>query len=194
MMAGGDIYFALAAVPIVLQGLALAFDEFVFHYRRGLPRWERIGHPLDTLTVLGVCSVAHFLPLNHGNFLIFLVASFLSCLFVTKDEWVHAKLCDAREQWLHGVLFICHPLVFVSIAFFWVWRDAPHIFALNALRVPLVATGLWAQVVVLCLFLTYQLIYWNFVRPPVSDPNAKSMPPATKSESADPRSYASEIG
>ncbi len=37
-------------LPAVLQMLAMAFDELVFHRRRGLPRWERLGHPLDTAT------------------------------------------------------------------------------------------------------------------------------------------------
>jgi 2-polyprenyl-6-hydroxyphenyl methylase / 3-demethylubiquinone-9 3-methyltransferase len=37
-------------VPLGLQALAMAVDEAYFHRRRGLPRWERIGHPLDTLT------------------------------------------------------------------------------------------------------------------------------------------------
>lgn len=194
MSMNGDAYLVLAAVPIALQGLALAVDEFVFHLRRGLPRWECIGHPLDTLTVLSVCGIAHFLPFNQNHFIVFLVASLLSCLFVTKDEWVHARLCDAREQWLHSVLFVCHPMVFVSIAFLWVWRDSPHIFTLNGLRVPLVATALWLQFLVLSLFLAYQIIYWNVVRRPVSASDAKLMPQARKSESADPQPFASEIG
>src|SRR5262245_66006812 len=35
-----------------LQMIFIAVDEIHFHRRRGLPRWERLGHPLDTLTVL----------------------------------------------------------------------------------------------------------------------------------------------
>src|SRR6185295_1334290 len=42
---------AMVVIPIALQGLAMAVDELWFHRRRGLPRWERLGHPLDTLTV-----------------------------------------------------------------------------------------------------------------------------------------------
>ena len=44
-------------VPIAVFGTQAALmmvDELHFHRRRGLPRWERIGHPLDTATVL-VC-------------------------------------------------------------------------------------------------------------------------------------------
>ena len=39
-------------LPFFLQGLAIFFDEFYFHHRRGLGKWEKVGHPLDTLTVL----------------------------------------------------------------------------------------------------------------------------------------------
>jgi hypothetical protein len=40
-------------IPVALQMLCMTLDEFYFHWQRELPRWERLGHPLDTLTVLG---------------------------------------------------------------------------------------------------------------------------------------------
>ena len=40
------------SVPLALQALAMLVDELHFHRQRGLPRWERLGHPLDTLSVL----------------------------------------------------------------------------------------------------------------------------------------------
>ncbi len=43
---------ALLLAPLAVQGIAMAVDELHFHRRRGLGRWERLGHPLDTLTVL----------------------------------------------------------------------------------------------------------------------------------------------
>src|SRR5262245_62756094 len=39
-------------IPFILQTFCMAVDEFYFHRRRGLPRWERLGHPLDTLAAL----------------------------------------------------------------------------------------------------------------------------------------------
>ena len=36
----------LAAVPFGMQGLVTVADEFYFHRRRGLPRWERIPNAL----------------------------------------------------------------------------------------------------------------------------------------------------
>jgi hypothetical protein len=38
-------------IPFALQMCCMAVDEVHFHRQRGLPRWERLGHPLDTLTV-----------------------------------------------------------------------------------------------------------------------------------------------
>ena len=43
---------AVCMIPIVLQGVIMVVDEGWFHRTRGLPRWERIGHPLDTLTIV----------------------------------------------------------------------------------------------------------------------------------------------
>lgn len=39
-------------IPFPLQMICMAVDEAHFHRWRGLPRWERLGHSLDTLTVL----------------------------------------------------------------------------------------------------------------------------------------------
>ncbi|HWU42647.1 MAG TPA: hypothetical protein VN132_04380, partial [Bdellovibrio sp.] len=50
-----------AFVPIaILQGSIMLIDEFFFHHKRGLPRWERIGHPLDTITVLTCLLFLYF--------------------------------------------------------------------------------------------------------------------------------------
>jgi len=40
----------LMLLPLAVQGLAILVDEFYFHLARGLPRWERIGHPAQILT------------------------------------------------------------------------------------------------------------------------------------------------
>src|SRR4051812_28762958 len=95
-------------------------DELIFHRKRGLPRWERLGHPLDTLSAL-VCyafliSVA---PTRPHALAIYVGLCAFSCLFITKDEFVHARHCEPFETWLHAVLFVLHPTVFV--AFGWVW-------------------------------------------------------------------------
>lgn len=137
----------LLYLPFVLQAAAIAVDEFYFHRRRGLPRWERIGHPLDTLSVVVTyvyLLTNHFDRLHLGCYIG--LATF-SCLFVTKDEFVHQEICPKREAWLHAVLFILHPLAFVAAGFLWSeGKTAPF---------------LLGQTTLATLFFFYQLIYWS---------------------------------
>ena len=79
-------------IPIVLQGVILVVDEGWFHRARGLPRWERIGHPLDTLTI--VLCLAWLLATTPGSssaLPVYIGLAIVSTLFVTKDEGVHAR-------------------------------------------------------------------------------------------------------
>ena len=48
-----------------------------------------------------------------------------SCLLITKDEFVHQRLCTGGEHWVHAVLFILHPLVLIGTALLWIARPAP---------------------------------------------------------------------
>ncbi len=109
-----------------------------------MPRWERWGHPLDTIFLILPLSLLVFIP-TLPLWIYILTAAF-SCLFITKDEWVHSQHCNAFENWLHAVLFVLHPLVLV---FAW----------LVHLEQP--ALILW-MLPPMGIFLVYQLIYWNF--------------------------------
>ena len=139
---------AIVLLPALLQALAMFADELVFHRKRGLPRWERVGHPLDTLSA-ALCYgwlVATRSTSPHGLAVYVGLCAF-SCLLITKDEWVHARLCEPLEGWLHAVLFVLHPVVF--LAFGVVWRS-----------------GAWPWLVKAELFstlgfLSYQLLYWS---------------------------------
>ncbi|MBX3159304.1 MAG: bifunctional 2-polyprenyl-6-hydroxyphenol methylase/3-demethylubiquinol 3-O-methyltransferase UbiG [Deltaproteobacteria bacterium] len=127
-------------------------DEIWFHRRRELPRWERIGHPLDTATI--VACLAWLLATDPGDAWAlpgYVGLAIFSTVFVTKDEWVHARLCTAGEQWLHAVLFTLHPIVLYAFAHAW-WSG----------RGDLVA----AQLAVASGFLVYQVVYWNLVAGP----------------------------
>jgi 2-polyprenyl-6-hydroxyphenyl methylase / 3-demethylubiquinone-9 3-methyltransferase len=136
---------AACFVPIGLQALAMIVDEAHFHRRRDLPRWERLGHPLDTLTIV-LCLVW---LLAGGGMAIYIALAIASTLFVTKDEWVHAKHCTAGEQWLHAVLFALHPIVLAAFGYL-AWRGE---------------TGLLVgQLAITVAFMAYQLIYWNVLR------------------------------
>lgn len=134
-------------IPFVLQGAAMFVDELVFHRRRGLPRWERIGHPLDTATVVLCFAWLLLAKPSSSNAMIFVGLAAFSCLFITKDEPVHKVRCSATEQWLHSVLFVLHPIVLGAAG--WAWWTQQHL------------TVLTVQLGLVLAFGLHQLIYWN---------------------------------
>lgn len=137
----------LCALPFLCQGALMVADEFVYHRRRGLGRWEAIGHPLDTITVAAALSFLLLAERSVTNFLLFAGLAVFSCLFVTKDEFVHQAQCSPAEHWLHALLFLLHPAVFFAAGFLW-WSEAP----LWPLRL---------QIALVSLFGLYQLFYWR---------------------------------
>jgi hypothetical protein len=132
----------LLLVPLVLQALATAVDEAWYHRRRGLPRWERIGHPLDTLTV----AATYAWGLAGGSLAGYVALASFSCLFVTKDEVVHQRACASGEHWVHALLFVLHPIVFLAVAL--LLRDG----RVAVVALLLAATIAWGL---------YQLVHWN---------------------------------
>jgi 2-polyprenyl-6-hydroxyphenyl methylase / 3-demethylubiquinone-9 3-methyltransferase len=145
---------AALIVPIALQGAVMLIDELVCHRRRGLPRWERIGHPLDTLTVVACLAWLVAVRPNGGTLGVYVVMAIGSTLFITKDEPVHARLCGGGEHWLHAVLFALHPVVLAAAGFAW-WSGG-H------------GTLLAVQLAAAIGFGVYQAVYWNAVRRDVS--------------------------
>ncbi len=133
--------------PFALQGLAMLFDEFYFHHRRGLGLWERIGHPLDTSTVLACYLFIFTQAYSVENLKIYIALTAFSCLFITKDEWVHKDVSSAQENWLHAILFVLHPICFLAAGY--VWKDQ------------LDANFLKIQSLVIFLFMIYQILYWS---------------------------------
>jgi len=148
---------AAAVLAIALQASAMAVDEGWFHRRRGLPRWERIGHPLDTLTLALCLGWLVAIPRGAPSALpVYVGLAVLSTVFVTKDEGVHARLCSGGEHWLHALLFVLHPIVLIGFAVVW-WSGAHP----ALLAVQLAAT---------LAFLAYQIVYWNVLRDRVAPP------------------------
>src|SRR5580700_655918 len=109
----------LIALPFIIQTFVILTDEFYFHVRRGLPKWERLGHPLDTLTVLACFIFILLVPYSSFSLKIYIGLAIFSCIFVTKDEFVHKKCCPASEQWLHALLFLNHPIVLTAAGLIW---------------------------------------------------------------------------
>ncbi len=135
-------------LPFVLQGISMVFDEFYFHRKRGLPKWEVIGHPLDTLTVLAVYIFLIVQDYSLLNLQIALGLTLFSSLFITKDEFVHSEKCEPQENWLHAVLFVLHPMSLGSAIYIWYAQIDPLF-----LRV---------QAFVVAAFLIYQILYWSY--------------------------------
>ncbi|MBI5273137.1 MAG: hypothetical protein HY861_04060 [Chlamydiia bacterium] len=156
----------LALLPFVLQALTIGFDELWFHCRRGLPKWERIGHPIDTFSVFLCMGYVLFVPFSRGTLIPYCLIAAFSCLLVTKDEFVHKDHCPASENWLHAILFTLHPITLTCAAFIWpvsqgaevslwiaTWLDQPSSLLLF-LRIQFVTMGL---------FMLYQIVFWNFI-------------------------------
>jgi hypothetical protein len=153
-------------IPFLMQAAVMFFDEFYFHVRRGLPKWERIGHPLDTLTVLLCMAYVVWIPFSGSALVVYVLLAGFSSLFVTKDEFIHKEHCPASEQWLHALLFTLHPITLCCAGFMWPvaqgvevtpwvtrWLDHPE--ALH--------TFLQMQFGAMSLFFVYQVFYWNYV-------------------------------
>lgn len=104
-------------IPFVLQLLWIGVDEFYFHQKRTLPKWERIGHPLDTITVLACLFWVFFLPPITKTVAIYVGLSVFSAVFILKDENVHRREGETIEHRSHVLLFTLHPLVFISAGF-----------------------------------------------------------------------------
>jgi hypothetical protein len=137
-------------LPLVLQSLFILVDEFYFHIKRGLPLWERIGHPLDTLSFLFCFAFTLLTAPTPNHIQIFLGLSVFSCLFVTKDEFVHAHNCGSGEHWVHSVLFILHPASLVTAYRFWVTGEYKIVILM--------------QTIMIGLFLLWQIFYWQSAR------------------------------
>ncbi|HSX10603.1 MAG TPA: hypothetical protein VLF94_02665 [Chlamydiales bacterium] len=156
----------LGILPFGLQAVAMLFDEGYFHIRRGLPKWERIGHPIDTCSVVVCMGFILFVPFSTTALTIYIALAAFSSILVTKDEFVHKDHCPASENWLHAILFTLHPITLTSAGFIWPvvqgvevtpWiarllnnREALHQF-------------LRLQFGAMILFALYQILFWNII-------------------------------
>lgn len=156
----------LVLLPFALQAVCILFDEYYFHIKRGLPLWERIGHPIDTLSVIACLVFVLTVPYSSYTLKWYIALCGFSCLMVTKDEWVHKHHCPATEQWLHALLFVNHPIVLSAVGLIW--------YAMSGIAHPAwiqqwlqhpekLQTMLVGQCSFICLFFLYQVIYWNFI-------------------------------
>ena len=138
-----QLIFVLSAI----QGLVMVFDELHYHRKRGLQKFERWGHLADTGLFLAAVLIPVLLKPDTHSLVIYGLLAGCSSLFITKDEWIHAKACYGSEHWCHALLFILHgPLLLASGL---LWYLEPNSILLKALPV---LTLLWGF---------YQFFYWN---------------------------------
>jgi len=153
-------------LPFLLQGILIGLDEYVFHVKRGLPTWEKIGHPLDTLSVILCFLFILNVPYSPGALKWFIGLAIFSCLMVTKDEFIHKHHSPAAENWLHAVLFVLHPIVLAFAGIIWSASGgiaSPKWISPFLDNPPALKMVLTMQTVLLTLFFFYQVIFWNVV-------------------------------
>ena len=139
-------YLMLSA--FLLQGLILFIDEFFFHRKRGLPLWEKVGHPLDSFSVVVCYSFLYFFEYSKTTLIIYICLAMFSCVLITKDEVTHKEQASARENWLHSLLFILHPVPLVAAGLLWMGHHEKTTFGLMGAFV--------------FSFMVYQIFYWGF--------------------------------
>ena len=162
--------WCLILIPFFLQSIAILFDEMYFHWKRGLPKWERIGHPLDTLGQLICVGTLLFIPYHEYSIKIFIGLSVLSCLLITKDEFIHKEEAPWEENWLHAVLFILHPLALLTALTIYLRIHDPEVlpqaivhFLNDTKTLQILLYGYFYSIM---LFFIYQAVYWNFIWKP----------------------------
>ena len=136
----------LLYLPFILQAILMGIDEN-FHAKRGLGLWERLGHPLDTLTVFVPLSYIAINENNSNSMIVFIILGVFSCLFITKDEFVHHRECSSTEQWIHSLLFILHPAIFLTSGILWKFYPEDQFIQL--------------QPVLVGIFMIYQIFRWS---------------------------------
>ena len=105
---------------------------------------------------------------------LYIIFALISCLLVTKDEFVHTEHCEGAEHWLHALLFLNHPLLLASLAIIWplLTEDDLPLFWMQLMpNKTLFKQFILGQTLFVTVFLFYQIIFWNVVwkkdEPPV---------------------------
>lgn len=138
----------------------MGVDEFWFHHQRTVPRCEWLGHALDTSVFLACLACPLLLPPALPNLRLYGFLAVFSCLLITKDEFIHQRLCSGGEHWLHSILFILHPLVLIATTFLWISTGAHVLEGIPAPPPNLARAMLLLQLLLVSGFLVFQLVYW----------------------------------
>ena len=144
-----------------IHSFLMLIDEFYFHQKRGLPQWERIGHPIDTFSVLLCFFIVFFFPMTNITLIIYAILFTISCLIIIKDEAIHLKYCNKYEQYLHAAVFVFHPIILINLFLSWSsFSFSPYLFfnTFSSLNLKYIVSF---QFISIILFFLYQIFYWN---------------------------------
>ena len=136
----------LLYLPFIIQGIFMAFDEHL-HKKRGLGAWERLGHPVDTMTVFSPLSFIAVNEYTSDRLIVFVILSVFSSVFITKDEFIHTNECNPLENWIHSMLFVLHPMIFICSGFLWKYHPDDQFLVIQAISVGV--------------FMIYQIMRWS---------------------------------
>lgn len=134
-------------LPFIIQTFLMMIDEHL-HKKRGLGTWERLGHPVDTLTVFVPLAYVATNDFTEDRQTVFIILSVFSCLVITKDEFIHTRECRTFENWLHSLLFIFHPMIFLCTGILWKYHPGNEFINYQAMLVGI--------------FMIYQIMRWSF--------------------------------
>ncbi|WP_285570474.1 bifunctional 2-polyprenyl-6-hydroxyphenol methylase/3-demethylubiquinol 3-O-methyltransferase UbiG [Geothrix limicola] len=113
---------------------------------------------LDSLVFLACLVLPVLVAPTPSNIRLFSGMAVCSCLLITKDEFIHQRLCSGGEHWLHAVLFILHPIVLLATAMLWI--DLGSAALSQTFPRPLAAWLLQLQAALVFGFLVYQIAEW----------------------------------
>jgi O-antigen/teichoic acid export membrane protein len=158
------IYFEIISIIIIMtHGMIMCLDEFYFHHKRKLPKWERLGHPVDTLFFFSCFLIVLFFPMTKLTVILFFILSFISSLIIVKDEFIHAKCCCIKENYLHALLFVFHPILLIILFLSWSSFTNSYFSGLENFNSIIVKNIIYFQFVTTVLFFIYQIVFWNFI-------------------------------
>jgi hypothetical protein len=148
----------LLLLPLVEQGLDILVDEFYFQFARGLPRWEHLGRPLDTFTVLAPILWQGFSLQSQGNLMVYVVPP-------------HSRACSSSRMNSYIPMFALRPSTSMPCSSSCIHWFLPLLLLCHAPAGAIVwleqvlgrASALPIQAAILALYMIYQAVYWNLI-------------------------------
>ncbi|RHX93798.1 hypothetical protein DLM76_12420 [Leptospira yasudae] len=155
--------FYTFAFPFFFGLVLAAIDEFYFHWKRGLPTWERIGHSIDIVFTIIPYSILIFFEYDQTNLLVYVIFALISCMTVVKDVWVHNRECEASEEFIHGLMSMLHPILLLIPALLWPsfhGGQSSILLSKDATMFKFFFTAIYIGSFV---WLAYNFIFWNMI-------------------------------